>query len=126
MLIVPSSAENVLADLIVAAATKIKLFKNNVTPSASTVVGDLTEADYAGYTYESLTWGSATQVSAKGTAVADDVAFEASSGSQTIYGYWVTKTDNTLLWVERFATAKTIDSSNPITISAKFTLSSEA
>ncbi len=124
-LIVPASAENILCDLVVSAATKIKLFKSNTTPSGSTVVGDLTECDFAGYSAANLTWASASQVSSKGSATASDVTFTASSGSQTVYGYYACKTDGTLLWVERFGSSKVIDSSNPITISPKFTLSSE-
>lgn len=130
-LVVPSASEDRLLGWMLNTANSsnqtLKLFKTNVTVSASTVVGDLTEADFSGYSAKTLTRGSwtVTQVSSKASASYSDQTFTASSGSQTLYGYYIVDNSGNLLWAENFTSSKTIDSSNPLVISLKFTLASE-
>lgn len=61
--------ERMIADH--AADWELMLFKNNITPTASTVYSDLTEADFSGYTRVVPDWGT---VSLNGANLAESVA----------------------------------------------------
>lgn len=127
-LVISNAGEKLFNDAVTAVCGKVWLYKSNTTPSATSVKADFTLADYGGAAAQSITWNdSDTNGSGKAEAVADTLTFEASSGSNTIYGYIVTKTgdDSVLVYAEKFATARTIDSDTDLTLTPKLTYASE-
>jgi hypothetical protein len=83
-----------------------RLFKNDYTPNADTVLGDLMQADFTGY--------AEIEINTPVTQVALDATFRAvtiwamitwtKSGAtgNTIYGYYARSEAGELLWAERF------------------------
>lgn len=86
-------------------AIRIHLFKSNTTPSTASVIGDFTEADFAGYSAQNLvTWAapSVTSHVARMTAANRTFTRSTTGTAQNIYGYYVTdNSDTVLLWAER-------------------------
>jgi hypothetical protein len=86
---------------ILTAGVKYHLFSNNYTPTLDTLLSNLVEASWSGYTAVSLTWSSYSingVSSHSGFALASPISFGNSSGSsQNAYGYYVTDSGNTLL-----------------------------
>jgi hypothetical protein len=87
------------------AHVRIKLYKNNLTPTTATVLGDLVECDFAGYVNQEMTGWSVTGVSGHVVSVAaDSKTFTRTStgAAQSVYGYYVTDLASALLlWCER-------------------------
>jgi hypothetical protein len=84
----------------------LRLFTNNLTPSSTTVIGDITQATGGGYsaiTMTSASWSVAT-VAGVTTASYPEVTFSFTT-SATVYGYYVTNIAGDLLWLERFTAA---------------------
>lgn len=92
-----------------ATALKLHLFKSNTTPTTSSVLGDFTESDFAGYASQTIiTWTAPAMAAHVASMVAAARTFTRSStgASQNIYGYYVTDNGSTiLLWAERDANA---------------------
>lgn len=105
----------------------LHLYANDVTPSDSTVIGDLTQVagatGYAPITLLSAQW-TTTQSGGVTTAVFSEKTF-AFTTDATAYGYYVTNENNDLLWLERFSGAPfdIPDGGGTISITAKLTLS---
>lgn len=103
----------------------LRLFKNDVTPSDSTVIGGLTQADQAGYVPITLTGSNWTTTQSVGvtTAVYSEQTFTFTTAA-TIYGYYVANTSGDLLWVERFSGApfQLPDGGGQIAVTPKITL----
>lgn len=105
----------------------LHLYSNDITPSDSTAITDLTEVSTAtGYlpiTLLSNQW-TTTQVGGVTTAVYSQQTFSFTTDA-TAYGYYVTDMGNDLLWVERFTNAPFAvpPDSGTISITAKLTLS---
>lgn len=104
----------------------LHLYANDVTPSDSTVIGDLTEVagatGYAPITLLSNQW-TTTQGGGITTAVYSEQTF-AFTTDATSYGYYVTNASNQLLWLERFngAPFDIPDGGGTISITNKLTL----
>src|SRR4051794_24675060 len=115
-LVVANGGENKINDLFIAQAStnlRVRLFKNNYTPIATTVVGDLTEANFSGYAAVTPSFGSSATVTSKGTITdgsSRDFTHNGGATSNTVYGYYVTYESggSTLLWAEKF--------DNPLTL----------
>ena len=105
----------------------LHLFSNDVTPSDSTVIGDLTEVGggtgYAAITLVSPSW-TTTQSAGVTTAVYSEQTF-AFTTDATSYGYYVTNETGQLMWLERFSGAPfdIPDGGGTISITSKLTLS---
>ena len=105
----------------------LHLYANDVTPSDSTLVGDLTEVagatGYAAITLLSANW-TTTQSGGVTTAVYSEQTFTFTTDA-TAYGYYVTDETGQLLWLERFSGAPfdIPDGGGTISITAKLTLS---
>jgi len=91
---------------------KIKLFINNITPDANTVLGDLTEASFAGYSFISIPSVAypAPTINGSGQAESDSGTLNwtctSSPGSpQTVYGLYVIMEDTSALKKLLFAAA---------------------
>lgn len=105
----------------------LHLYGNNVTPSDSTVIGDLTQVTSAGYAPITLTSSNWTIVQTGGgitSAVYTEKTF-AFITNATAYGYYVTNEANQLLWLEQFSGApfNIPDGGGTISITTKLTLS---
>jgi len=130
VLVCPDPGEILLLQYIVglvdAGNPVLHLYANDVTPSDSTVVGDLTQATSSGYapiTLVSSNW-TTTQSSGVTTAVYSEKTFSFSTDA-VCYGYYVTSTTGQLLWLERFSGApfSIPDGGGSVSITNKLTLS---
>lgn len=66
----------------------LRLFTNNITPSASSVIGDFTEAAVGGYAAKTLTpanWA----VDSGGETTAPDQDFSATGADIVVYGWYL-------------------------------------
>ena len=91
----------------------IRLYKNNVTITNASVVGDFTVADFTGYastgtagavTLTGASWGAASG----GSIAYAEQTWTSSAGSQSspVYGYYITNAaGTTLIYAEAFAGA---------------------
>lgn len=109
----------------------LKLYKSNTTPDQSSVAGDFTEADFTDYTAKTLTrtgWGAASTVSNKASATYGSAqTWTCGATGNTIYGYFVVgATSGTLLWAERFGTARVLADTDQLSFTPTFTLNSES
>jgi hypothetical protein len=86
---------------ILNAGVKYRLFTNNIVPTLSTILSGLTEAAFGGYAPVALTFSNYTTNGVSGHngfAIASPITFTNSSGSsQSVYGYYVTDSANTVL-----------------------------
>lgn len=108
-------------------ALKLKLFKNDATVSATTVAGDLTEADFIGYTARTLARASwnAPSTNADGKAeirYGSDQTYDFGS-SQSIYGYYLTDSSDVLLAVEKFSAVRNQVTGDQYVVQVGLTLS---
>lgn len=105
-----------------------KLFKNNYTPVAGSVLGDFTEADFSGYTSQALTgWTTPATVSAHARTTATALSWTKSGATgNSIYGYYVVNGSN-LLFAERDPNAPIAMTTNgdSYTVAISFTDASE-
>jgi hypothetical protein len=109
---------NVVKTAIIAAgslgATKMKLFQNNVVVTPATLIGDLTEATFAGYVAKTLTWAVGPYLNPAGQAEIQNGSVNwtptDSVTPNAIYGYWVEDAAGNLLWAENFTTPRSMAS----------------
>jgi hypothetical protein len=106
----------------------LKLYKNDYTPIAASVAGSFTIADFTGYVSKTLnraSWAAPSTVSAHASTSYAEQTWSPTSG-QTIYGYYVVgATSTTLIYAERFATAKVLQSGDTLRLTPTFTLTTE-
>lgn len=131
-LVVPNIGETKLLEWILKSTgtdTVLKLYSNDYTPVAASTNGSFTEATFTGYVEKDIArtdWASATtNGSGKAEITSPDLSWSATS-SQTVYGYFVQDASGNLLFAERFSSARALESGDTLTISPKFTLTSEA
>lgn len=82
----------------------LKLFVNNVTPTEATVTSDLVEASGNGYAAVGLL-GSSWDIVQGAPSVATyntQAVFTFTGALGNVYGYYLTRSDGTLAWLERF------------------------
>lgn len=117
---------DVLDVYIGAAALRVGLFKNNATVNDATVLGDLTPADFSGYSVWTPSYGAAATVSNQGKASAGSHNFDHNGGgtANTIYGaYLFNNTTSKLIKVVKFDSPITMDdASDRITITENLKL----
>jgi hypothetical protein len=87
----------------------LRLYTNNLVPSKTTIISNITETTISGYTAITLagtSWTVSTSTAGTNSAVYSEQTFNFST-AVTIYGYYVTTTEMSpsLLWVERFSSA---------------------
>jgi hypothetical protein len=104
-----------LTDLIsgtVFGAMKVRLYQNNHTPANTDVLASYTESTFAGYAAVSLSGWSAVTVSGHvATTISATATFTLSSGTQNVYGVFLTNSAGTRL------EAAQIDPNAPISMS---------
>jgi hypothetical protein len=110
-LVIPDISEVVLLNNMLNIATPtntvLHLYSNNLTPSSTTVIGDVTEVASGGYASVTLTsssWTVETSVGGITTATYSEQTFNITTSS-TVYGYYITNVAGDLLWLERFTAA---------------------
>lgn len=83
----------------------LHLYQNDVTPTDSVTLGDLTECTYPGYAAHVLAGANWSISTTNGTTTASYpeqvVPCTADTPAQTVYGYYLTQ-GGTLVWAERF------------------------
>lgn len=102
----------------------LKLFKSNTTPAETDVAGTYTEADFTGYSDETLTssqTGSTWEVPTTSGATRSDyqtpLTWTCGSTGNTIYGYFVVgATSGILYFSERFATTYVLADTDTFTL----------
>lgn len=123
--IVVNNGEKVSLDYLVGKVTTVRnlvlrLYKSNTTPSETTVAGDLTEADFTGYSAITLTgasWSTSGGDPATGSYAEQTFTSSADQSAQSVYGYYLTRaTDGDLIAVERFTNGPYVISNNGDTI----------
>lgn len=116
--IVPNEGENKMLNLIIGPDNLFcVLFKSNTTPSATTVVGDLTVCNFSGYSSQNIVWGTVTtDVGGKASVSGSIMTFSHNGGSSPeasndVYG-WAILHDNAgydaIIAIERFASAPVV------------------
>jgi len=128
-LVCPYVGEVILLKYIVgkenAGSPVLHLYSNELTPSDSTLIGNLTEVtvdNYAPITLTSANWTiTSTGVS---TAVYSEETFVFIT-NVSVWGYYVTDDSNQLLWLEKFGSSAFVipDGGGTISITTKLTLS---
>lgn len=79
------------------------LFKNNIIPTINTALTDFVEADFVGYSHQDgiLSWGKIPDPAQGGYRIYNpsNSIFTAGAltGSQTVYGWYITNHTNTVL-----------------------------
>lgn len=107
----------------------LHLYSNNVTPSDSTVISDLTEVStidtgYQPITLTSVQWTVGQTAGGVTTAVYTEETFSFVT-NVTAYGYYVTNEAKQLLWLEQFSGApfNIPDGGGTISVTTKLSLS---
>jgi hypothetical protein len=87
---------------------RLKLFVNNVVPTSTTLISNLTECSSLGYEMKTLSgsvWNVILDTEGATSASYSEQTFDIQE-QVSIYGYYVTNYDGTeILWVERFGGA---------------------
>lgn len=128
-LIATNEAEILLLQIIVNMVDNgdqvLHLYTNDVTPTDSTLQSGLTESTEAGYAPITLVGSSwtTTQVGGLTTAEYPESTFSYTTAAN-VYGYYVTDTNDDIMWVERFSGApfQLPDTGGDIAITPKITL----
>jgi hypothetical protein len=109
----------------------LRLFKTDLTLSATTVAADLNaeEADFTNYVEVTLvraSWGTPTTVSNVASSTYATVAsWTCGASGNTIHGYYVLgEGSGILLWAEEFSSPRTLTSGDILNLTPIFTFSS--
>lgn len=108
---IPNTGESALLEKMLIQSNEdfyLKLYKNDLSPVATTELSDFQEADFSGYSEKTLLrteWQGPTIVSGEARLVySTPQEWTVGAVGNTIYGYYVTgKSTGYLLWTERFA-----------------------
>jgi hypothetical protein len=130
-LVIPDVGEVVLLsnmlNKVAPTNTVLRLYSNNLTPSSTTVLGDITQVTATGYsaiTLTAATWTVATTLGVT-TASYPEQTFNITAAA-TVFGYYITNVGGDLLWIERFTAApfQLPGSGGQILITAQISLNS--
>jgi len=106
----------------------LRLYKNNYTPIAATVIGSFTEADFTNYAEKTIArsdWATPSTVSNKAESSVTTQSWTCGVTTNTIYGYYVVgATSGVCLWAEEFAAARVLADGDILNLTPKFNLSS--
>jgi hypothetical protein len=106
----------------------LRLYKNNYTPIAATVIGSFTEADFTNYAEKTIArsdWATPSTVSNKAESSVATQSWTCGVTTNTIYGYYVVgATSGVCLWAEEFAAARVLADGDILNLTPKFNLSS--
>lgn len=111
---------------------EIHLYKNDLIPNRDTVLADLVESDASGYAPITLNrdlWSPSAQLGGRGVTMYTGVtpAWNTSSGSQLIYGYYVTVPSlGIMIYSQRLDAPVLMSTLTPVVIPPLFSLHSES
>ena len=95
---------------------RVHLFQSDTTPSATSVIGDFTECNFAGYASIVFScWGAATldgNTAEMESCVATWTATGDTDPAQLAYGYYLTDSSGNLIGAERFASSRDMSDLN--------------
>ncbi len=97
----------VLKDNILGSAA-LRLFKSNITPAHSDVLGDYTpnEADFSGYSAATPSWTSVTISSNRAQSTGSPISWTKNGATgNTIYGYFLQRYSSSLIGARKFASS---------------------
>lgn len=128
--IMPKESRNRLAQVLVEyqlATNLLRLYVNDLTPTDTTVVGNVTECSSMWYMARTMSFGtSGSTMSGDGYATIASVTWYGDDWSDpvTVYGWYILNSyDGKLLLIERFATPKLMaSSSDSITVNVRLDL----
>lgn len=107
----------------------LNLYQNDYTPVAGSTDADFTVATFTNYAEKTIArsdWGAASTVSGKGESEAPTQTWTCGVTGNTVYGYWVEgATSGTVLWAEKFDTARPLAENDVLNLTPKFNLYSE-
>lgn len=135
-LVVPINGELQLLNVLVQGtnaansteAYKLRLFTNTDVPSSTWTTATPTEANFTGYgtvTLARASWGAATNVGGIANTVYATQSYTCGASGNTVQGYWVEgATSGTMLWAEKFGTARVLANGDVLNLTPNFTLQS--
>ena len=108
----------------------LKLYSNNYTCISSSTAANFTEATFTNYSAKTLTragWGSAAIVDGAAKSIYSvEQSWTCGATGQTIYGYYlIGATSGTLLWADKFSTARTLAENGVLEMTPTFGLRSD-
>lgn len=130
-LIVPNASELTMLTAILEAYEgsdlKLKLYKNDYTPTASSTVANFTEATFGGYSEVTLTYSDWTIATVSNNAKAvwgeEPIVWTVTADAHTVYGYYVVdNAETTLVWAEKYTVAKSLTISDTPQFQPTFSL----
>jgi hypothetical protein len=121
-----STSQKTILEQIMNEGYTLRLFKNDEKPSIYSNFGSFVEANFEGYTSKNLgDWTFGAKSACVGEAKHSKVEWEyMSCTAVTVYGYYVTNSDDQLLFSQNFG-SKTLKCST-LTLEVKTDLYSEA
>jgi hypothetical protein len=105
----------------------LHLFQNNINPSGTTVVGDLTEASFTNYTSVTLnrtTWSTPAIVSNVARTAYSTASWTCGVDGNTIYGAYILDGSGNLVWVDKFSTPEVLEEEDIMNYTPVFTFAS--
>lgn len=112
-------------------ALSLRLFKNNLSSfTASTVAGDLTQADFGGYAAVTLARASWNAATTDGAGVGQ-IEYNTDPSwtpavDQSIWGFYVTDASGVLLWGQKFGSVQNLLAGEVFSMPVTFGLRSES
>ena len=126
-LVLTQAGELKLLERMLSAYTEdisLHLFSNNTAPTNTSTAAQFTESAFTGYTAATLgTWATATTVNGVGSksCSAGSTFQNTSTTAATVWGYYLTgATSSVVYWAEQFASARTLNQNDQITITPQF------
>lgn len=133
MILVPDAGERAMLDVTLRAplvtdiVLSLRLYKNDYTPVAASVLADFTEATFMGYFRRDLAradWSTPVTVlgrarSEHGTAA---LTWTNSGASQTVYGYFIVDPGTAIVWwAERFNVPRVVPNGGQLVLQPALT-----
>lgn len=108
----------------------LRLYKNDYFPNRESTLGDFVEADFAGYAellLDRSQWSAPVTTAGRAQTYYGPAFVEwlSTSGSQNVYGYYVTGGVGVVAWAERFAQFQQVGVSTPVLVQPIMVLHSE-
>ena len=131
-LLVPDIGERELRDKMLKDALTVdedltlKLYKTDVTPAEGDTAASYTVADFTGYVNKTLTragWAAAATNAGTTDSSYAQQTWTNTGAAQTSFGYYVIAVTSTLLlWAEKVAASRTLNTSDTLNLTPKMEL----
>jgi hypothetical protein len=133
MIVIPDAGKielltkTLLAPLVTDEAYSLRLYTNDYTPAAGSVLGNFLETGFAGYYRRDLlrsSWGVPTIIAGRASSsyAVDPLEWTCTAGPVTLHGYYVVApASGVVAWAERFNVPRTLLTGSKLQISAVLT-----